>query len=74
VKKLLETIVSEVMNTLNKKGYSTNEPGSGTIAERSQGMCGGAGGQGKGRGGGRGQGGGRGNGKGGGGSGGSGGK
>ena len=75
MKKLLETIVSEVMNTLNKKGYSTNEPGSGIVAERSQGMCGDAGGQGKGRGGGRGQGGGgRGGGKGGGGCGGGGGR
>jgi hypothetical protein len=53
MKKLIETIVSEVMNALNKKGYSTNEPGSGMVAERSQGTCGG-GGQGKGRGGGRG--------------------
>ena len=55
MKKLLETIVSELVNTLNKKGSSTNEPGSGIVAERSQGICGGAGGQGKGRGNGRGQ-------------------
>ena len=58
MKKLIETIVSEVMNSLNKKGYSTNEPGSGIVAEQNKGMSGSAGGQGKGRGGGRGQGGG----------------
>lgn len=58
MKKLIETIVSEVMNALNKKGYSTSEPGSGIVAEQYQGRSGGAGGQGKGRGGGRGQGGG----------------
>lgn len=69
MKKLIETIVSEVMNVLNKKGYSTSEPGSGIVGEQYQGLSGGAdGGQGKGRGGGRGQGGGgRGGGKGGGG-------
>jgi hypothetical protein len=66
MKKLIETIVSEVMNALNKKGYSTNEPGSGIVAEQNQGMCGSAGGQGKGRGGGSGQGKGRGGGQGGG--------
>jgi len=79
VKKLIETIVSEVMNALNKRGQSTNSPGSEIVGEQYQGMSGGAGGQGKGRGGGRGRGGakgggGRGGGKGGGGCGGGGGK
>jgi hypothetical protein len=60
VKKLIETIISGVMNALNKRGYSTTEPGSGIGAEQYLGKSGGAGGQGKGRGGGRGQGGGKG--------------
>jgi hypothetical protein len=58
VKKLIETIVSEVVNVLKRQGYSTNESGSGIVVEQYPGMSGGAGGQGKGRGGGRGQGGG----------------
>ena len=58
MKKLIETIVLEVMNALNKKGYSTNEPASEIVPEQYQGRSGGAGGQGKGRGGGKGQGGG----------------
>jgi hypothetical protein len=58
MKKVIETIVSEVMTALNKKGYSAKEPASGIVAEQNQGRSGGAGGQGKGRGGGRGQGGG----------------
>ena len=59
MKKLIETIVSEVMNALNKKGYSTKDSGSEIAAGQDQNTFGGAGcGQGKGRGGGRGRGGG----------------
>lgn len=65
MKQLIETIVSEVMNVLNKKVSSTSEPGSGIVGEQYQGLSGGADcGQGKGRGGSRGKGGGRGGGKG----------
>jgi len=60
VKKLIETIVSEVMNTLNKKESGTNSRGSEIVGEKYQGMSGGTGSQGKGRGGGRGRGGGKG--------------
>jgi hypothetical protein len=58
VNKLIQTILSEVMKALKKQGYSTNESGSGIVAEQNKGLSGGAGGQGKGHGGGRGQGGG----------------
>ena len=58
MKKLIETIVLGVMNALNKKGYSTNEPASEIVPEQYQGRSGGACGQGKGRAGGKGQGGG----------------
>ena len=72
VKNLIKTIVSEVTNALNKRGYNTNEPSSGVFSEQNLGMSGG-GGQGKGgcrgQGGGQGKGGGQGGGRGGGGSG-----
>lgn len=63
MKKLIETIVSEVMNTLSKKEYSTNSPGtdfapgqcqstSGSTGFGQRRNCGGGkGGQGSGRGG-----------------------
>ena len=60
VKNLIKTIVSEVTNALNKRGYNTNEPGSGVFSEQNLGMSGGGGrgqdgGQGGGRGGGSGR-------------------
>ena len=52
MKKLIETIVTEVMNAMNKTGYSTNEPGSGSVTGQDQSTSGGTGcGQRKGRGG-----------------------
>jgi hypothetical protein len=43
VKNLIETIVSEVMNVLMKKGFNVNETGKGIVAEQSKGMSGCAG-------------------------------
>jgi uncharacterized membrane protein len=54
--KLIETIVSEVVNTLVKKGYSANQPNSGIASEQNQEMSGCACDQEKGQGGGGGQG------------------
>jgi len=38
VNNLIETIVSKVVNTLVKKGYSANQPSAGIAAKQNQGM------------------------------------